>query len=472
MNSAESHDRTVARTFFALGSGEAAARIIAFVAVVYIARALGASAYGVIEVAGAIVLYFGRFADAGFDMGLGVREVAARPDDRALVGTALVARTLISIVLVIGLVAAGLTLIPPPEGPVLAAYSLTLLAVGASTRWVHMGHERAKPVAVARTVGEVVMVLGVIVFVRGPDDILGVPFAKLVGDGLAAGLLLWWIVRRLRGIPWRPNWRLLRPLVPRAGMMVVGTLFSLMIYNADVIIIRLFRESSHVGHYAAAYALISFLSNMGMAYALSLLPTLTRLADRPEEQMGLYSAAHAQVLAVTLPIAIAVTFLSGAAIQIVFGGEYGPAAVSLSILIWSVPIGALRNMPFAAFMTRGREGLILWLTAISAGVNVVLNFALIPSFGIEGAAVATLVTEAVRMAIMMRVARRLGFRSPGIGRHWRAALAGGPMAAGMWWALPMGWAAAAGVGAAAYVVGLTLVRGLRWDRGRLPTLDV
>ncbi len=466
-----SHDRSVARNFLALGSGEAVARIIAFAAVVYIARALGASAYGVIEVAGAIVLYFGRLADAGFDMGLGVREVAARPDDRELVGTALLARTLISIVLVIGLVAAGLMLVPPPEGPVLAAYSLTLLAVGASTRWVLLGHEQAKHVAVARTLGEIIMVVGVILFVRGPDDILGVPFAKLVGDGLAAGLLLWWVVRRLRMVTWRPNWRLLRPLVPRAGTMILGVLCGLMIYNADVIIIRLFRESSHVGHYAAAYALISFLSNMGMAYALSLLPTLTRLGDRPEEQMGLYSTAHAQVLAISLPIAIGVTFLAGTAVRIVFGGEYAPSTVSLSILIWSIPIGALRNMPFTAFMTQGREGSILSLTAIAAGVNLVLNFALIPTFGIEGAAVATLITEAVRMVIMMRVAGRLGFRSPGLERYWRVLVAGVLMAAGVWWAGPMGWVSASVLGMAVYVAGLTLVGGLRWRRG-LPALHV
>jgi O-antigen/teichoic acid export membrane protein len=448
------------------------ARIVAFAAVVYIARVLGASEYGVIEVAGAIVLYFGRLADAGFELGLGVREVAARPDDRELVGTALVARTLISIALVIGLIAAGLTFVPPPEGPVLAAYSLTLLAVGASSRWVLMGHERTKPVAVARTLGEVIMVLGVVLFVRGPEDILGVPFAKLAGDGLAAVLLLWWIVRRLGSIPWKPKWRLLRPLAPRAGRLVLGTLCGLMIYNADVIIIRLFREPLHVGHYAAAYALISFLSNLGMAYALSLLPTVTRLADRPDEQMALYATAHAQVFAVTFPMAIAVTFLAGAAIRVVFGMEYAPATLALSILIWSVPIGVLLNIPFVAFMSRGREGLILWLTAISAGVNVVLNFVLIPRFGIEGAATATVATEAVRMVIMMRVAHGLGFRSPGPGRDWRAALAGVPMAAGMWWAGQLGWAAAAGVGAAVYALWLTILGGLRWHRGRLPTLEV
>jgi O-antigen/teichoic acid export membrane protein len=466
-----SNERTVARNFLALGSGEAVARVVAFAAIVYIARVLGAASYGVIEVAGAIVLYFSRVADAGFDLGLGVREVAAGSADD-LIGTALAARLLISVVLVIGIGAVGLTLVPGPEGPVLAAYGLTLLAVGASTRWVHLGWERAKPVAAARTVGELLMVAGVVLFVQGPEDLLRVPIARFAGDGLAALLLLWGVVRGVRALRWRPNWRLLRPLAPRATTLVLSAWCGLMIYNADVIIIRVFREPAQVGHYAAAYTLISFLSNLSIAYSLSLLPTLTRLAERRDEQLRLYSNAHAHVFAVTFPIAIGVTLLAGSAIQFVLGSGYSASTPALAILIWSVPLAALRDIPVAALMTREREALILRLTGVAAGANMVLNIVLIPTFGILGAAVATVATEGLRMVIATVAARRHGFRSPGPARFWRAIVAGGVVAAVVWWVRPVGWVPALGAGVVAYVIALTLVRGLSWRRGRLPTLSV
>ena len=83
----------------------------------------------------------------------------------------------------------SLLLLPSPEGPVLAAYSLTLLAVALSTRWVHLGNERAQPVAVARVTGEVIAVLLVLATVRNPDHLIRVPFSQFTGD-LAAALLL------------------------------------------------------------------------------------------------------------------------------------------------------------------------------------------------------------------------------------------------------------------------------------------
>ena len=56
------------------------ARIIAFAAPIYIARVLGAEGYGVIGFATAVLLYLTRIADAGAELGLGVREIAARPE--------------------------------------------------------------------------------------------------------------------------------------------------------------------------------------------------------------------------------------------------------------------------------------------------------------------------------------------------------------------------------------------------------
>jgi O-antigen/teichoic acid export membrane protein len=424
----------------------------------------------VIEVAGAIVLYFSRAADAGFDLGLGVREVAAGSGDD-LIATALIARLLISVVLAIGIGAVGLTLVPGPEGPVLAAYGLTLLAVGASTRWVHLGWERARPVAAARTVGELLMVAGVVLFVRGPEDLLRVPIARLAGDGLAAALLLWGVVRGVRVMRWRPKWKLLRPLAPRATTLVLAAWFGLMIYNADVIIIRVLREPAHVGYYAAAYTLISFLSNLGIAYALSLLPTLTRLGDRRDEQMSLYENAHAHVIAVALPIAVGGTLLAGPIIHLVFGGAYAPSATALSILIWSIPIGLLRDLSVTALMSKGHETTILRLTGLSAAINVGLNLVLVPILGILGAAIATVITEATRTGLAMAAARHLSFSPPSVMRYLRPTLAAGVMAIVLVVLDQRFVLVSVAVGAVSYFASLWALGGIRWS-GWLPALKV
>ncbi len=456
----------------ALGSGEVVARVVAFGATVYVARTLGAASYGALELAAAVVLYFSRIADAGFDLGLGVREMAAAGGEaEALVASALTARTLLSIVLIAILGAVGLWILPAPEGPVLAAYGLTLLAVGLGPRWIHVGRERTRLVALARTVGEVTMVLLVLAIVRAPAHLVRVPFAKLAGDLLAAAILLWSL--HLDGFRLRPRLDLerLRPLARRAAPLVLSAMFGLMIYNADLIFIRVFGARADVGYYAAAYTLISFLSNLGVAYALSLLPTLTRLEARPDEQRELYGTAHAQVLAVGLPVAVGGAILAGPIIALVFGGDYGPSGPALAVLTASVPLALLRDLPVIGLMSKGREGKILRLTAVAAGLNLGLNLLLVPTFGILGAATATVITEGVRMGLAMAAARPLSFHGPPLARYLRPLLATLLMALVLLVVQPRSALLSVAVGAATYGVVLWLLGGIRLE-GRVPTLHV
>jgi len=466
-------ERLVTRNFLALGAGEAVARVIGFAATVYVARVLGAGYFGAIELAGAIVLYFSRVADGGFDLGLGVREVAASPDslDR-LVSPVLTARSFVSAILVVLVSLLGFALLPQVEAMVLAAYSLTLLAVGLSTRWVHVGLERARVVAVARTIGEIVMVLLIVSFVGDSSDVIRVPLARFAGEILASLLLLAFLIRR--GVRVRPriDWDLIRPLARRALPLVLSALLGLMIYNMDLILLRVFRTSAHVGYYAAAYALIGFLANLSLAYGLSLLPTLTRLGREGEERRSVFQTAYAQAFAVGLPVAAGAALLAGPIIQLVFGAEYAESALPLAIVIWSIPLGTARDINVAALLSLGEEGKVLRLTAIAATTNLILNLALIPPLGIPGAAVATLITEFLRMLLAARFATEFGFRTPGASRFWRAVLASGVMAAVVYVVRPQGLAVAIPAGAFVYGLTLTALGGVRWQRGSLPGLKV
>ena len=198
----------------------------------------------------------------------------------------LTARLTIAIGLALLLAVMAFVLLPHPDGAVLAVLGLTLLPAGASSRWIHLGLEKTRAVALARASGEALMVVLVLVFVRGREDLLVAPFAQFVGDSLAALMLLWWLARR--GIHFRISfdWTPLLPLARRAWPLVLSSLLSLLIYNSDLIFLRFFRGRVEVGLYAAAYALVSFLLNIGIAYALSLLPTLTRTAEVPADHLS------------------------------------------------------------------------------------------------------------------------------------------------------------------------------------------
>lgn len=445
---------------------------MAFATTIFLARTLGPGSFGVISLATAVLLYATYLADAGIEM-LGVREVAEDTSRLArLVPAVLSARLLGSLGLMALLAAGAHLLLPDPDATVLTLFGLCLAWVAANTRWVHLGLERPAPVAVSRVLGEL-LVLGVVVWlVRSPGDLARVPLAQFAGDGLAALLLLALLRRQGVALPFRPDRAITAPLFARSFHLMWNAVLGLMIFNADLILLRVFRDSATVGHYGVAYTLVSFLLNLGVAYSLSLLPALTRSLAHPEERQALYDAASAHVFTVALPVAVGGALLSGAIIAFFFGAGYAPSAWALALLLASVPVAALRNVPQAALIAAGRQGLVLRTTAICAAINLALNLALIPRFGMTGAAAATGLTETVRTGITIWFAASHGFGASGLVRVWRAVAAAAAMGAVLQWRAPLGLWTGVALGVLVYAAALALIGGIRRDARGRPVLAV
>lgn len=425
-----------------------------------------------VAVAVAVLLYLNYLADCGVEV-LGVREVAARPAAiDQVVPPILALRLAFGAVLALGCIAIGMGLMPQPDGAVLAVYSLTLLAVGGNTRWVHLGLERTGFAALARAAGEGTMLVLVVLLLRGPGDVARVPLAQFSGDMLGALLLAWGLARmghrmRLRWAP-REAARVVRPAVWLAANAVVG----LVIYNSDLIFLRIFRSAREVGLYAAAYTLISFLLNLGVTYGQSLLPTLTRLHPTPEERRRLYHAALAQVFAAALPIAVGGTLVAGGLLGLVFGSQYQIAATALVILLWSIPLAFFRNVPQTALVVAGRQQWVFHITFLSAGLNLALNLAVIPRYGMLGAAIATIATETVRTIATLVAAVRVGYPLPSLARFWRVVVAAAGMGGLLLLLGPLKAGLAVPLGGVVYLLALLALGGIKLRPGRLPLLDL
>lgn len=463
---------TVGGNFLKLGLGEVAARLIAFGATVYLARTLGASTYGVIVLATAVLLYLAFIADCGVEM-LGVREVAA--DRAALFGNLpeiLGARLLAAIVLVGLTVGAGLLLMPQPEGAVLAGYSLTLFTVALGTRWVHLGLDQAGRAAAVRVGTEAVAAVIIVLTVRGPGDLGRVPLAQVVGECLGALVLLRLLPAGAARLKVRLQPAMVGKLLSRSWPLVVHALLGLAIFNSDFIFLRVMRDSASLGFYAAAYTLISFFLNLGTAYTMSLIPTLTRLREDPPGARGVYDTSMAQVLAGAIPVCVGGILVAGPLVTMIFGDGYAAATLPLQVLLLLLPLAFIRNVSQAALMAHTRQDQMLRTVAWAAGTNLVLNLALIPRWGMAGAAWATVATEGVRTLLALGYVRGLGLPMPHPRRFIRIAVAGGVLAGVVVAARSLPVAAVIAAGGIAYLVALTLLGGIRLRSGALPELTV
>jgi O-antigen/teichoic acid export membrane protein len=91
-------------------------------------------------------------------------------------------------------------------------------------------------------------------------------------------------------------------------------------------------------------------------------------------------------------IALPITFLGDWIIQILYGIDYVGAASVLKIHIWAAVFVFIGVANSKWLIIENFEKFALYRTMIGALCNVVLNLMLIPNYGIEGAAVATVIS--------------------------------------------------------------------------------
>ena len=433
-----------------------------------IARRLGADGLGVVSFAFAILLYLQRVVDAGFDLGIGIREAASRRQNlRDFVPPVLAFRLVIAeavIALVIVVAAATQQL----ESDMVALYAITLVPLALGTRWVLTGMGLTRAVGLSRAIGEAITLIIVFLLVSTDSDVWRVPMSQVLGDTAAALLLL--MVLPQYGIRATLRWdtRTIRPLVRHVAPYVGSALLGLAIFNSDLLFLRAFTDRATVGLYAAAYALVSFLINIGATYSLSLIPPLTHLSGNPAGRQALYGTAWARALAIVTPLAVGGGLVADAAITAVFGPSFAAAGTVLVVLLISVPLSVLRSIATSALMAQGREDILFRTVLIAACVNLALNLVAVPAFGMIGAATVTVLTELLRLVLAQRHATALGVHAPRALRHWKTALATVVMAATVALGFPGSLVAAIVAGALVYGVALLAVRGLgRNNEGRL-----
>ncbi|QDV08912.1 Polysaccharide biosynthesis protein [Planctomycetes bacterium Poly30] len=201
----------------------------------------------------------------------------------------------------------------------------------------------------------------------------------------------------------------LRPFLVASIPMGAAAVCQQLYFHVDNVFVRASEGDTAVGHYGVAVRVMS-LSIMGGVFAASAAqPWLTRAHLRGEllgAAMGLAG------LSALLGAAVAgLAFPFREEILGLFGEEFRVAAPSLAWLLGAAFAVHLGAPLLTAVVAAGRGRSVLVAAAIGLLLNVAGNAWLVPSHGMEGAAIATLATEVwIVVAAFMALVRsqRLG----------------------------------------------------------------
>src|SRR4051794_32906618 len=343
---------------------------------------LGAAAFGSYQFAFATTTMLA----LGTDLGMGVWTTRALARDRTrapvIVATAVRLRLLASVpyLLLVALVAAL-------AGPGDTRRALALLGLAALVNAfvdyllaIFRGFERLSDEAhlnVARALLLATGGLGGLAIHRSVGALGAGLFVGMVGSGLYGLRLL----KRGYGLDadtGKFDRQLWRAAASEALPLWLATLFSLLYFKGDVVILKAFAGNAEVGAYSAAYKIFEGLMIVPSVVLAATFPPLARAQGDPERQRRWEVALAALLLALGTAVALGVYFTSDRAVALIYGAGFVRAAPSLRVLAVALPILFLNYGLTHFLIARDLERRNLLFAALMLIVNISANLLLIP----------------------------------------------------------------------------------------------
>jgi O-antigen/teichoic acid export membrane protein len=175
---------------------------------------------------------------------------------------------------------------------------------------------------------------------------------------------------------------------------MVGITATLFMSKSDVLMLPALSSLDQVGYYGAALRLTYIQTAPVIVLSTVLISRISEAiaANRPKQAQRLFVFSLLFALGVSLPFALTLGLWPEAILTLIYGAEYMPAAPALTWLSIG-QVGAAMNMSATAFMLMtGRQVRYGQITTVGLGLNLILNWLLIPKLGAEGAALATAVS--------------------------------------------------------------------------------
>lgn len=188
-----------------------------------------------------------------------------------------------------------------------------------------------------------------------------------------------------------------RDLVTRSWPLLISALAVTIYMRVDLVMLGLMKGDTETGLYSAAARFSEFWYFIPVAVAAALRPRLAKLfasghdfAYRTVTQRFITGSFWTSIVVVILVLSsaeVVVTYL--------FGADFDPAVGILRIHITAAPFVFLSLSANQWFIDRGQTRLIMSRSVVGAAINVIGNLILIPLFGGEGAALATVISYAI-----------------------------------------------------------------------------
>lgn len=372
---------------------------------IWVARYLGPEDFGLFSFAVAFVSLFGALSSFGLP-GIVVRDIVSDPKSSLETLGSGFALQVVGGIIAFSLVLILIPIFRPHEQSaigVVAIIGLTLLFRGSESIkcWFESQVQSKYAVWAENSVFVAIAAIKIGLILIGAS-LLAFAWVTFL-EGLVTAILLFamyqWVGGRIQ--TWQVSVARATTLLKQSWPLILSGLAVMVYMRIDQIMLGQMLNDKAVGIYTAAVRVSEAWYFIPMAIVGSVFPALL---DAKKTSEGLYleqfQKLYDVLVMIALAVAIPVTFLADRIVGALFGAEYLEAGTILSIHIWTALFVFLGVASGRWFLAENRQLLAFQRVFLGMGFNIALNFVLIPKYGGVGAAVATLISQAVAALLM------------------------------------------------------------------------
>jgi len=372
---------------------------VSFFVGVYVARYLGPANFGLLSYAASFVGLFIALATLGLD-GIVVRELVKDEKKRdELLGTAFILK-IIGSVLLLGMIAIAVNFTTNDRFTNLLIFVIATGVIFQSFNVINLYFQSivlSKYSVFAKTASGILVALIKLVLIYCKKELIFFAIVAFIGNIiLATGFIIMYAKQKLSLFNWRIKLNLVKNLLKDSWPLMLSGI-AISIYMAiDQVMIKNMLDASAVGNYAVAVRLSEVWYFIPIAIASSVFPAIInakKISEKLyyERLQKLYDLMVWLALGIALPIML----LSNNIVNILFGIQYQQAAGVLQIYIWATVFVFLGVASSQYLLAENYTKISFFRTLIGAIINIILNINFIPKYGINGAAIATVLSQFV-----------------------------------------------------------------------------
>lgn len=375
----------------------------------YISRVLGSEGYGKYSFSSSVTNYFILLAALGIYT-YAIREGAKIRDNQNDINqfcSQIFSINVCSAVISLFILFAMVLFIPKFSGykAYIFIQSIVIVMSVIGTDWVNGIFEDYFYITVRYIVVQCICLLAMFIFVRKTEDIIPYCIISVLATN-GGNLINIFYVRKYAKIRFTFSMDLKRHLLPLLILFVNSVAITIYV-NSDITMLGFFEADAQVGVYSFASKIYNLLKQLINAVIVVSVPRIAYIIENQNEKYkGFINEIFSALNIILLPVIVGMFCMSDSMILLAGGEQYIAGNVALKILsvatLFAIYASLFTN---CVLIVNRQEKLCLKATAISAMVNVGMNFVLMPWLGMIGAAITTVLAEFVNCVMQIHFSK-------------------------------------------------------------------